>query len=42
MMLGMLAGLVAFYLFRGKIRIEAGRVGGGDRGSYRSNGSPTG
>jgi len=27
MMLGMLAGLVAFYLFRGTIRIQAGRVG---------------
>jgi len=27
MMLGMLAGLAAFYLFRGTIRIQAGRVG---------------
>jgi formate dehydrogenase subunit gamma len=27
MILGMLAGLVAFYLFRGTIRIQAGRVG---------------
>jgi len=27
MMVGMLAGLAAFYLFRGKIRIQAGRVG---------------
>jgi formate dehydrogenase subunit gamma len=27
MMVGMLAGLAAFYLFRGQIRIQAGRVG---------------
>ena len=27
MMVGMLVGLAAFYLFRGKIRIQAGRVG---------------